>query len=113
MIRKRLGFTIVELMILVGIISILIMIATPYFVKYTKAARKSACITNMKKIEGAVMLAKMAGVAAPQAADIVGATSHLKKMPLCPSTKQTYTILDPPECPSGDETHVIPPKGDF
>lgn len=110
MVMKRRGFTIVELMILVGIIGILVMIATPYYIKYTKAARRSACITNMKKIEGAVMLAKMVGIAAPAESDIVGPTSHLKKMPTCPSNNEPYTVLDPPECPSGDPTHVIPPR---
>lgn len=108
---KRTGFTIVELMILLGIIGILVMIATPYYIKYAKAARKSACITNMKKIEGAVMLAKMSGVAAPTSADIVGPTSHLKEMPTCPSSSLPYVILDPPTCPSGDATHVMPPEG--
>jgi len=96
-------------MILIGIIAILVMIATPYYMRYAKAARASACITNMKKIEGAIMLAKMSGIASPAAEDIVGATSHLKKMPTCPNNNEPYTVLDPPECPAGDPTHVIPP----
>jgi prepilin-type N-terminal cleavage/methylation domain-containing protein len=108
--KSRTGFTIVELMILLAIIGILVMIATPYYIKYAKSARKSACITNMKKIEGAVMLAKMSGIATPVLADIVGPTSHLKEMPTCPSNDQPYTVIDPPTCPSGDTTHVIPPE---
>lgn len=108
--HRRQGFTIVELMILLGIMAILVMIATPYYVRYAKSARRSACITNMKKIEGAVMLAKMAGIANPVVSDIVGATSHLKEMPACPSSGLVYIVIDPPTCPSGDTTHVIPPE---
>lgn len=107
--NSRSGFTIMELMVLVGIISIVIAIATPYYMQYSKSSRKSACITNMKKIDGAVMLAKMAGIPAPQEADIVGAASHLRAMPTCPNTNARYTVLDPPECPSSDTTHIMPP----
>lgn len=104
------GFTVIELMILVGIISIVVAIAAPYYYQYSKASRKNACICNMKKIEGAVMLAKMSGVPAPGESDIIGPHSHIKVMPTCPSCNEPYITIDPPECPSGDTTHVIPPK---
>lgn len=107
---SRRGFTIIELMILVGIISIVVAIATPYYFQYSKSACKNACIGNMKKIEGAVMLAKMSGVPTPGETDIIGPHSHIKVMPTCPSSNEPYLVIDPPECPSGDTTHVIPPK---
>lgn len=111
MFGKRNGFTMVELMILVTIIGFVTLIATPYYIKYAKASRKSACITNMKKIDGAVMLAKMAGIPNPAYSDIVGLHSHLKLMPTCPNNNAPYTVLDPPECPAGDATHIMPPDG--
>jgi Tfp pilus assembly protein FimT len=99
-----------ELMILVAIIGILVAIAAPHYLQYAKSARKSACITNMKKIDGAVTLAKMSGVASPVPSDIVGVASHLKKMPTCPNNDAPYTVLDPPECPAADATHIMPPN---
>lgn len=104
------GFTMMELMILVAIIGIIVAIASPYYIKYSRNARKSACITNMKKLEGSVMLAKMAGIAAPGVSDLVGPSNYLRSMPTCPNTGEPYTVLDPPTCPAADATHVIPPQ---
>ena len=106
---KNKGFTLVELMVLVTIIGFLVLIASPYYLRYAQESRKGACITNMKKIEGAVMLAKLAGVPSPTKTDIVGANSHLRSMPTCPNNNIPYLVLDPPECPSGDTTHVLTP----
>jgi Tfp pilus assembly major pilin PilA len=97
-----------ELMVLVSIIAIVVAIATPYYIQYSKTSRQSACITNMKKIEGAVSMAKMSGISVPAQSDIVGLTSHLRTMPTCPNNKAPYTLLDPPQCPSGDITHIMP-----
>lgn len=103
------GFTIVELLVVCAIVGMLMTIATPYFVRYARASRRSACITNMKRIEAAVTLAKMSGVVAPTASDIIGPASHLKTMPVCPNNRAPYTEIDPPACPSDDETHVMTP----
>jgi len=108
--NRSMGFTMMELMILVAIIGIIVAIATPYYIKYSRSARKSACITNMKKIEGTVMLAKMAGIAAPGVTDLVGPSNYLRSMPTCPNNGEPYTVLDPPACPASDATHVIPPQ---
>lgn len=106
---SRAGFTMLELMILLAIIGILVAIATPYYLNYAKASRKGACIGNMKKIEGAVMLAKMAGVASPVEADLFGPAAQIRVMPKCPKTDAPYTQFDPPACPAGDTGHVLPP----
>ena len=106
--KKRTGFTLMELMILVAIISIVVAIATPFYLHYSKSARKSGCIRNMQKIDGAVIMAKLSGVSSPMETDIVGSTGHLRVMPTCPNNHAPYTVLDPPECPSGDATHIMP-----
>src|SRR4051794_31623038 len=50
---RKAGFTLVEIMIVVAIIALLAAIAIPNFVKARTASQKTACIANMKQIEGA------------------------------------------------------------
>ena len=49
----RTGFTLVEIMIVVAIIGLLATIAVPNFVKARLKAQQSACINNLKQIDGA------------------------------------------------------------
>src|ERR1700674_5169049 len=47
------GFTLVEIMIVVAIIGLLATIATPNFVRARLKAQQSACINNLRQIDGA------------------------------------------------------------
>ena len=51
MMNKK-GFTLVELMIVVVILGILVAIAVPIFSSVTKNAKKKACASNIRIIEG-------------------------------------------------------------
>jgi len=53
MFRKDEGFTLVELMVVVLIIGILVAIAIPVFNAASASARKSACISNQRTLDGA------------------------------------------------------------
>jgi prepilin-type N-terminal cleavage/methylation domain-containing protein len=108
--RSRAGFTLVEIVITTTVLVIVASIATPYYLKYREASCKSACVTNMVKIESAVMMAKMAGISSPNEPELIGPRCYLKKMPTCPTNLAPYTKFDPPECPAGDPTHVISPS---
>ncbi len=52
-IQKSAGFTLVEIMIVVAIIGLLATIAIPNFVRARLKAQQSACINNLRQIDGA------------------------------------------------------------
>jgi len=53
---KRRGFTLIELLVVIAIIAILAAILFPVFAQAREAARKTACINNVKQIGVGVMM---------------------------------------------------------
>jgi len=49
--RYKLGFTLIEVMVVVLIISLLLMIAIPQFLTARQTAQKKTCLANLKEIE--------------------------------------------------------------
>ncbi len=111
MLRKRGGFTLVEIMIVVAIIGLLAAIAIPNFVKARETAEKNACIANLKQIQGAIQVWAIdqgkASTDVPTTDDLV--PDYIKKWPACKSTAYAVpaTVATDPVCPNDIAGHTI------
>ena len=82
------GFTLVEIMIVVGIIGLLATMAIPAFLRSRNEAAKQICIENLTKIESAKQVwgleaGKHEGDV-PMHSDLIGPDLYIKKEPDCP-----------------------------
>ena len=99
--RNRFGFTLVEIMIVVLIISILFSIDVPNFVTARNSSRARACIQNLKEIDSAKTQWIMNNRAVSNylfTADSNSAMpdfvpTYIRKLPACPGGG-TYTVSD-------------------
>lgn len=83
---KQRGFTLVEVMIVVGVIAVLMAMAIPNLMKARESARARACVSNLREMDQAkeqfaMERAKKVGDAVTWG-DIVPA--YLKTQPSCP-----------------------------
>lgn len=94
------GFTLIEIMIIVGIIGILTLIAWPNFKTAREHTHRKICMTNMKRIEwaksqfGMTVGSKTGEATWPELLD------HLRFQPICPSggTYEGLKLNEPVNC---------------
>lgn len=109
----RAGFTLIEIMIVVAIIGLLASIAVPNFMKARTQAQTTACVNNLKQIQGAIETWALENKKGPSDAvtdaDLFGSSLYIKTKPQCPAggTYSVTTVAAAPTCSVGG-THVLP-----
>jgi prepilin-type N-terminal cleavage/methylation domain-containing protein len=107
------GFTLIEIMIVVGLIGLLAAIAIPNYIASRRKACESSCINNLRQIEEAMHVwafeAKR-GPATPVTFDDI--RDYLKRSVVCPSGGTTFadsytltTVDETPTCKLVPDTH--------
>jgi prepilin-type N-terminal cleavage/methylation domain-containing protein len=110
------GFTLVEIMIVVAIIGMLATMAIPQITRAREQARQTACINNLRVIEGAVhqwaLALRKDGDQAVSYSDI---QPYMKNSVVCPSGGTSFedsyrvtTADEPPTCVRKGQTHKLP-----
>lgn len=116
MLKRRSGFTLVEIMIVIMIMTLLLSIAIPNFLRARETSRARSCQGNLRVIATAkeqwAMDNRMGSLDTPTAAVLVN--TYIKGtggvMPACPS-EGTYAIGDMetwPSCTIGNNGNADP-----
>lgn len=109
--RYLTGFTLVEIMIAVGIIGLLASIGIPNFTKAREATRRSTCTNNLRQIDSAkqqwAIVNNKATLATPTSAEV---GEYMRGgFPSCPADDGAYTINNGITDPTCNITgHVLP-----
>jgi Tfp pilus assembly protein PilE len=112
--HRRSAFTLIEIMIVGGLIALLASIAVPCFLRYRSHAQRNTCVSNLKEIDYAMeewaLEHKMSANAPVNADDI---SPYLKGSVVCPCGGKSFSdsysvsrVSESPECLKSPKTHA-------
>jgi prepilin-type N-terminal cleavage/methylation domain-containing protein len=113
----RSGFTLVEVMIVVGVIGMLASIAVPSYVRARDSSQMNACINNLREFDGAVQQYALESKLAPTAPYTLANLQPFLKLtsagalPSCPaggSYSPGESIAEHPTCSLSPIGHNLP-----
>ena len=94
--RRKKGFTLIELMIVIAIIAILAAVLVPNFMRAREASRLTACKSNLKNISTSIETYSndFDGVYPTEAAGPIGTlvNNYLQKAMVCPTRRAVYYL---------------------
>jgi general secretion pathway protein G len=93
-IRRSLGFTLIEMVIVIAIISILLSMAVANYNGSIKAARDAAMKQNLFTLRHVIQEFTLDKQRAPQSLDELSTSGYLKEIPKDPCTKQADWRVD-------------------
>lgn len=107
--RRKGGFTLIEIMIVVLIIAVLLAIAIPNFMRARETSRAKSCCSNLRQIETAKEQWAMENKKGPEDTPLMTelCPDYIKAEPQCPSGDQAYDIGNMrtrPRCPNNPGT---------
>lgn len=91
--KKRKGFTLIELIVVIAILAILMLIAVPRFSGTQETAKTRSCQATQRTIESAAALYEAETGAQPENITALVNGDYLADTPACPSSG-TYTLTD-------------------
>jgi len=115
------GFTLVEIMIVVGLVGMLAAIAAPSIVRARTVSQTNACINNLRQIDDATQEWALDNRQAPMATvTFDNIQPYLKNSVICPSAGESAsfatsytltTVSNKPTCNYYPTTHLLQADG--
>lgn len=89
--KKKKGFTLIELMIVIAIIAILAAILVPNFLRARNQGNVTACKSNLKNLATSMEMYATDNSGAYPTASTLLTTAYLQTLPTCPSSRTGYS----------------------
>jgi prepilin-type N-terminal cleavage/methylation domain-containing protein len=113
--KRKSGMTLLELTVVILVLLSLISILFIGARAWKKGSDRAGCILNIRNVQQAVrgdqnMKNAVPGDTTLLAANIIGATGYIPKVPKCPSTSTAYTITAATVYPAEGSLYAVCPN---